>query len=104
MAPVALFRLHAMRDVAIRAGWKRLAAKNNPVQNMPGAGKGKSGFEANDKDQRVSILLYVVSFPRHHQHNDQFPDARRKEFSDNIFSSLLLFVGCSFSCCRFFLE
>ncbi len=39
MAPVAPFRLHAMRDVAVRIGWKRLAAKNNPVQNMPGAGR-----------------------------------------------------------------
>ena len=44
MAPVAPFRLHAMRDVAIRAGWKKLAAKNNPVQNMPGAGKGEKRF------------------------------------------------------------
>lgn len=44
MAPVAPFRLHAMRDVAIRAGWKRLASRNNPVQNMPGAGKEEKRF------------------------------------------------------------
>ena len=39
MAPVAPFRLRSMRDVAVRIGWKRLAAHNTKVQSMPGAGK-----------------------------------------------------------------
>ena len=44
LAPVAPFRLSAMRDVLIRAGWKTLSKRNNPVQTMPGAGKGEKRF------------------------------------------------------------
>ncbi len=43
-APVAPFRFFGMRDVAIRAGWKRLAAKDDLVQSMPGAGKEEKRF------------------------------------------------------------
>lgn len=39
--PVAPFRLSAMRDVLVRAGWKRLVRHNASVQHMPGAGKGE---------------------------------------------------------------
>ena len=41
LAPVAPFRLSAMRDVLVRAGWKRLVRHNAFVQHMPGAGKGE---------------------------------------------------------------
>lgn len=41
LAPVAPFRLSAMRDVLVRAGWKRLVRHNASVQHMPGAGKGE---------------------------------------------------------------
>ena len=41
LAPVAPFRLSAMRDVLVRAGWKRLVRPNASVQHMPGAGKGE---------------------------------------------------------------
>lgn len=37
VAPVAPFSLFGMRDVAIRASWKILARRQNPIQNMPGS-------------------------------------------------------------------
>lgn len=37
MSPITPFSLFGMRDVAIRAGWKTLAKKNNVVSGMPGA-------------------------------------------------------------------
>lgn len=43
-APVAPFKAFAMRDVAVRAGWKRLSKHNDLVQSMPGAGKGEKRF------------------------------------------------------------
>lgn len=39
MAPVAPFRLSAMRDVLTRIGWKKLSQHTTKVQSMPGAGK-----------------------------------------------------------------
>lgn len=36
-APVSPFSLFGMRDVGVRAGWKTLSKRNNPVQQMPGA-------------------------------------------------------------------
>lgn len=44
LSPVAPFRLRAMRDVFMRAGWEKLAARNSLVQNMPGAGKEEKHF------------------------------------------------------------
>lgn len=35
-APVSPFSLFAMRDVAVRSGWKFLSKRVNPVQTMPG--------------------------------------------------------------------
>lgn len=38
LAPISPFSLEGMRDVAIRASWKKLAKKTEKIQNMPGAG------------------------------------------------------------------